>query len=62
MLAPFQLRTLFLALFLGFSSLGLAACGDDDAAEEVGEAIEKTGEEAGEAIEEGAEEIEENTQ
>lgn len=62
MLAPFQLRTLFLALFLGLSSLGLAACGDDDAAEDVGEAIEETGEEAGEAMEEAGEEVEENTQ
>lgn len=56
------LRTLWLSLVLGLAGLGLAACGDDDAAEDVGEAMEETGEEMGDAVEEAGEEAEEATQ
>ncbi len=55
MSAPLELRTLFLALLVGFAGLGLAACGDDEA-EDVGDAMEETGEEAGEAVEDATEE------
>ena len=61
MVAQLQTKSLLLALFLGLSGFTLAACGDDDAAEDVGEAVEETGEEAGEAVEEAGEEMEENT-
>lgn len=56
------LRTLGLSLVLGLGGLGLAGCGEDDAAEDVGEAMEETGEEMGEAVEEAGEEAEEATQ
>jgi hypothetical protein len=56
------LRTLGLSMVLGLGGLGLTACGEDDAAEDVGEAIEETGEEMGEAVEEAGEEAEEATQ
>ena len=62
MVPQFEMKSLFLALFLGAAGFGLAACGEDDAAEDVGEAIEETGEETGEAMEEAGEEAEEATQ
>jgi hypothetical protein len=51
-------RTFALALLLGFGTLGLAACEDNDGpAEEAGEAVDNAGERAGEALEDAGENI-----
>ena len=51
-------RTFAFALLLGFGTLGLAACEDNEGpAEEAGEAVDNAGERAGEALEDAGENI-----
>ena len=58
-----SMRKLALALCLGFGTLGLAACEDNEGpAERAGESIDNATERAGEAIEESGENMQEEAE
>jgi predicted small secreted protein len=58
-----RLRILCLALALGLTAAGLAACDEPDGpAEQAGEAVDNTAQRAGEAVEDAGERIQQNAQ